>query len=266
MQWAQNQSHVAVAVRFSPKKHGPVSVSRIERPEVIFSSTHLSFTGQGTSVNGGKRLSFDLQISLAHAILPEQSSHKLAGTGGRMTMLLTKANASAERWELLHQQDHKSVDVERRGHISTWFEMQQQFDEADEQASKTKSAKEEEEEDDSTAKGNTVGHSMPSKARAKSAKKSVKSKERVDGMENPKGTSESNASFDRMKNLKRQFVNGLNIAKVGLLRWWKRTTKPWLRSIPMTEQTLLLIAAVSTCACMGVAFLAVAVRAGRAGS
>lgn len=47
IQWAQNQSSVAVLVRYSPKKHGPVSVASVEEPEISLSSTSIAFKGLG---------------------------------------------------------------------------------------------------------------------------------------------------------------------------------------------------------------------------
>ena len=91
VQWAQNGSTVAVMVRFSPKKHGPVSVSVVDKPEVSLTASHLSFTGEGNSVNGGKRLRFALELPFTHDIVPEASTFNPSGTGGRVTLQLAKA-------------------------------------------------------------------------------------------------------------------------------------------------------------------------------
>ena len=69
-QWAQNASVIAVMVRFSPKKHGPVSVASVEEPRVLLTEKHLSFTASGRSVNGGKRLRFELELPLGAVAMP----------------------------------------------------------------------------------------------------------------------------------------------------------------------------------------------------
>jgi hypothetical protein len=125
-QWAQNASVVAVAVRFSPKKHGPVSVASVEEPRVLLTERHVSFSATGLSVNGGKKLRFELELPLAHAIDAELSSWKAERSGGRLTMQLIKAEAG-EHWPALATPPASDGSGARRGHISTWFEMQQQL-------------------------------------------------------------------------------------------------------------------------------------------
>ena len=133
VQWAQNGSTVAVMVRFSPKKHGPVSVSVVDKPEVSLTASHLSFTGEGNSVNGGKRLRFALELPFTHDIVPEASTFNPSGTGGRVTLQLAKAK-TGEHWATLARaitaSDGSDGHQPRRvGPISSWFEMQMQFEE-----------------------------------------------------------------------------------------------------------------------------------------
>ncbi|KOO28769.1 cs domain-containing protein [Chrysochromulina tobinii] len=133
VQWAQNGSTVAVMVRFSPKKHGPVSVSVVDKPEVSLTASHLSFTGEGNSVNGGKRLRFALELPFTHDIVPEASTFNPSGTGGRVTLHLAKAKTN-EHWATLARaitaSDGSDGHKPRRvGPISSWFEMQMQFEE-----------------------------------------------------------------------------------------------------------------------------------------
>ena len=133
VQWAQNGSTVAVMVRFSPKKHGPVSVSVVDKPEVSLTASHLSFTGEGNSVNGGKRLRFALELPFTHDIVPEASTFNPSGTGGRVTLQLAKAK-TGEHWATLARaitaSDGSDGHKPRRvGPISSWFEMQMQFEE-----------------------------------------------------------------------------------------------------------------------------------------
>ena len=133
VQWAQNGSTVAVMVRFSPKKHGPVSVSVVDKPEVSLTASHLSFTGEGNSVNGGKRLRFALELPFTHDIVPEASTFNPSGTGGRVILQLAKAKTN-EHWATLARaitaSDGSDGHKPRRvGPISSWFEMQMQFEE-----------------------------------------------------------------------------------------------------------------------------------------
>ena len=126
VQWAQNGSTVAVMVRFSPKKHGPVSVSVVDKPEVSLTASHLSFTGEGNSVNGGKRLRFALELPFTHDIVPEASTFNPSGTGGRVTLQLAKAK-TGEHWATLARaitaSDGSDGHKPRRvGPISSWFE------------------------------------------------------------------------------------------------------------------------------------------------
>lgn len=124
VQWAQNGSVVALAVRFSPKKHGPVSVATVEEPRVLLTEKHLSFSAAGQSVNGGKRLRFELELPLAHAIDTDASRWTTERT--RITAHLVKAESDVH-WSALATPPPQDGSGARRGHISTWFEMQQQL-------------------------------------------------------------------------------------------------------------------------------------------
>lgn len=119
VQWAQNSSLVAIAVRFSPKKHGPVSVASVEQPKVLITEKHLSFSAAGLSVNGGKHLRFELELPLAHAIDAEASTWSAAPGGGRLTVQLAKGTVG-ERWRTLATPPAADGSGARRGHISTW--------------------------------------------------------------------------------------------------------------------------------------------------
>ena len=118
-QWAQNDTIVAVAVRFSPKKHGPVSVANVDEPDISLNATHVRFHAFAR----GKPLRFELELVLAARIVPEDSSWKVTGTAGRMTLQLVKEVHGT--WPSLVG---APADGVRRGHVSTWFEMQQFFD------------------------------------------------------------------------------------------------------------------------------------------
>lgn len=118
VQWAQNASVVALAIRFSPKRHGPVSCANVDDPVLnLNASHHLSFA----ALARGKLLRFALSLQLAHAVVPEESTWKLTGTAGRATVQLAKAFPVA--WTSL-----VADGEERRGHVSSWFEKQQFFD------------------------------------------------------------------------------------------------------------------------------------------
>ena len=120
VQWAQNSSLVAIAVRFSPKKHGPVSVASVEQPKVLITEKHLSFSAAGLSVNGGKHLRFELELPLAHAIDAEASTWSAAPGGGRLTVQLAKGTVG-ERWRTLATPPAADGGGARRGHNSTWW-------------------------------------------------------------------------------------------------------------------------------------------------
>jgi hypothetical protein len=124
VQWAQNGSQVSLAVRFSPKKHGPVSVASLEEPRVLLTEKHLSFSAAGQSVNGGKRLRFELELPLAHAIDAGMSHWTTERT--RITVTMLKAEPGMH-WSALATPPPQDGSGARRGHISTWFEMQQQL-------------------------------------------------------------------------------------------------------------------------------------------
>ena len=100
VQWAQTKSVVHVLVRFSPKKHGPVSVATVDEPDVALNATHLRFSATARpSVNSGKKpLRFELCIALDKPIDPAASTHSLASSG-RLTLQLAKATTGG--WERL---------------------------------------------------------------------------------------------------------------------------------------------------------------------
>lgn len=125
VQWAQTKSVVHVLVRFSPKKHGPVSVATVDEPDVALNATHLRFSATARpSVNSGKKpLRFELCIALDKPIDPAASTHSLASSG-RLTLQLAKATTGG--WERLAP---KVVGAEeRRSFITSWFEMQETLD------------------------------------------------------------------------------------------------------------------------------------------
>ena len=118
VQWAQTVSQVNMLVRFSPKKHGPVSVSTVEEPEVALNETHVCFTAFGRP-HSRAPIRFELRLPMHAPISHADSSWTIAKGGGRLTLVLQKAeNAS---WPHLAA---PAADGERRGHIGTWYEMQ----------------------------------------------------------------------------------------------------------------------------------------------
>ena len=76
VQWAQSRTSVHVLVRFSPKKHGPVSVSTVSSPSVVINSSHVEFSAHGAP-NARKPLRFELSLPLAERIVAESSSHAI---------------------------------------------------------------------------------------------------------------------------------------------------------------------------------------------
>lgn len=114
----------AVAVRYSPKKHGPVSVANVDDTDVQLNATHLLFSALAKrSANSHRPLRFELNLELEGPIDPELSTWS-AGTAGRLTLTLAKANSSLHHWARLAK---PPTDGVRRGHISTWFEMAEHF-------------------------------------------------------------------------------------------------------------------------------------------
>ena len=63
-QWAQNTSVIALMVRYSPKKHGPVSVANVDEPRVSLNATHLQFDALANprAESGKKPLRFSLEV------------------------------------------------------------------------------------------------------------------------------------------------------------------------------------------------------------
>ena len=57
-------------MRYSPKKHGPVSVANIDGEDVQLNRTHLTFS----ALARGKPLRFALELELEGAILPDGST------------------------------------------------------------------------------------------------------------------------------------------------------------------------------------------------
>lgn len=118
VQWAQNQTVVALAVRYSPKRHGPVSVSSVEEPNVSLNATHLSFDALARP-HARRELRFELLLELHAPISPEQSSWTI-GSAGRLTLTLVKQSPAI--WPKLAQ---PAAEGARRGPITPWFEKQQ---------------------------------------------------------------------------------------------------------------------------------------------
>ena len=88
---------VHVLIRYSPKKHGPVSVSTVTSPSLQINASHVAFTAHGAPL-ARKPLHFELNLPLAGRIAAERSSHAY-GTG-RLTLTLPKADDSDTWTEL----------------------------------------------------------------------------------------------------------------------------------------------------------------------
>ncbi len=118
VQWAQSRTAVHVLIRFSPKKHGPVSVSTVTSPSLQINASHVAFTAHGAPL-ARKPLHFELNLPLAGRIAAERSSHAY-GTG-RLTLTLPKAD-DPDTWAELCV---AAEPGERRGHVTSWWEMAQ---------------------------------------------------------------------------------------------------------------------------------------------
>jgi hypothetical protein len=153
-QWAQNATVVAVAVRFSPKKHGPVSVANVDEPAVHFTSEGFSFD----ALARGKPLRFSLSVGLEHEIEPELSTWAI-GSAGRATLTLVKRE-EGKPWSNLA--NPRARPSERRGHVSTWHEMSDHFGwakgakAAERQGQRDADEDDEEEDGDGRTKSTTV--------------------------------------------------------------------------------------------------------------
>ena len=123
VQWAQNGTVVAVAIRFSPKKHGPVSVASVLDPSVAIEDRSVKFAAKAK----GKPLRFELELELFDRI-DAQASSWTGSSAGRLTLTLVKAEAGA-MWSALVRPPGASEGAgkARHGHISSWYEMQQHF-------------------------------------------------------------------------------------------------------------------------------------------
>ena len=118
VQWTQSRTSVHILIRFSPKKHGPVSVSTVTSPILEINSSHVAFTAHGAPL-ARKPLQFELNLPLAGRIVAERSSHAY-GTG-RLTLTLPKADDD-DTWKELCV---PAQPGERRGHVTSWWEMAQ---------------------------------------------------------------------------------------------------------------------------------------------
>ena len=176
VQWAQNVSCVAVAVRFSPKKHGPVSVASVEDPKVALNETHLTFEAVGHPFQR-KPLRFLLELELKAKIKPEESTWS-ASSNGRLTAMLVKAEPSPwprlDANETIASDDADPEDAaavtprRRKGPISTWYEMAEHFRGG-------KDAPDEDGGSSSTAKKASPSPAKPPKAPKAKAPRSSKS-------------------------------------------------------------------------------------------
>ena len=113
IQWAQAHGAVHVLVRFTTKKHGPVAVANVDDAKVELTASTLSFRANGR----GKPLVFELLLPLEQRILPAESSWSFEGRGQLTLYLVKEVNAS---WSQLSP---PLVEGERRGAVTTWFEM-----------------------------------------------------------------------------------------------------------------------------------------------
>ena len=160
VQWAQSRSTVHLLVRFTTKRHGPVAVANVDDEKVELSPQMVSFDARGR----GKPLIFELRLPLEHKVLPEASSWSFEGRGQLTLALAKEENAT---WKQLCP---AAVEGERRGSVSTWFEMQESIDKEEKkekkQAEKKKDAeKKPKEEKKAEAKGAESGAAKGKKAK-----------------------------------------------------------------------------------------------------
>ena len=118
VQWAQSAVAIHLLIRYTTKRHGPVAVANVDDAQVDLQPEMVSFDAKGR----GKPLVFELRLPLAHRILPEASSWSFEGRGQLTLTLQKEVNAS---WK---QVSPVAIDGERRGSVSTWFEMQDSID------------------------------------------------------------------------------------------------------------------------------------------
>ena len=177
-QWAQSTSTVAVAVRYSPKRHGPVSVANVDDANVELTETHVSFT----ALARGKPLKFVLEVELEGRIDPTKSSWS-ASAAGRLTLTLAKAEAGTT-WVRLAKP--AAAGAPRLPPITTWHEMAEHFgvqpmakadddDDAPSAASKPAKAagdakKKKKQESDEAASGGSGGGGSGSASESKPSK------------------------------------------------------------------------------------------------
>ncbi len=123
-QWAQSGRVIALAVRFSPKKHGPVSVASVTHPRVELSEASLTFRAHAS----GKPLVFALELSLAHPVVVDASNW--TSSTGRYIFNLAKAEPGL--WPSLMAAEPEVSTSGTAGRrpppLSPWFEMQELFD------------------------------------------------------------------------------------------------------------------------------------------
>lgn len=175
--WAQSHEAVHVRVRFSPKKHGPVSASKIESPEVRVGAAAIGFSAHARSVNSGKRLDFRLELPLNASIDEESSTHALAP--GRLTFRLAKAEPG-QRWKALAASPGEGEAIEY-GHVGAWFEEQERLDG---EAKKRKAAREKSEakaKEAAEAKGGEGEKPAPASPTPPSSRKEKKKRAKAAG-------------------------------------------------------------------------------------
>jgi hypothetical protein len=122
VQWAQGRTTVRVLVRFSPKRHGPVSVPFVEEPELALNASTLVFSGSGFP-HGRKPIRFELALPLSRPIDATASTHSFA-SAGRLTLVLAKGTNGT--WGALCAEAGAG---ERRGPVTSWWEMQESIGE-----------------------------------------------------------------------------------------------------------------------------------------
>lgn len=175
VQWAQSKTAVAVLVRFSPKKHGPVSVANVDEPEVTLNGSHVSFRAAAR----GKPLRFELEIELWGAVVEARSSYSLA-SAGRLTFQLSKERE--DTWPALAAK--REAEGEWRGHVGTWYEMQEMFDNEKREAEKAQkeaatAAEKAQKEAATAAEKAKVKANTPSRKTAKGSEKAQSLLERI---------------------------------------------------------------------------------------
>jgi len=113
-QWAQNSTVAAVAVRFSPKRYGPVSVANVDNAHVHLNETHLEFR----ALARGKPIQFHLLLAFHAPVDMQASTYEIER--GRLEVHLVKAKV--EVWPDLAG---PAAEGQRRGPIAKWYERQE---------------------------------------------------------------------------------------------------------------------------------------------